>query len=87
MSRQSRWIAGVDRSGLPHSDQLSISERYVPDASGKNLEVDLRLTDPVYYQKPWEVTAHVHKVPGGRILEEVCELHAPFYKGLFPGND
>ena len=77
----------LDSSGLPHSDQLAISEHYSPDASGHNLEVHLRLTDPVYYQKPWNVVLHFHKVPDGRILEDVCEQHAPFYKGLFPGND
>jgi hypothetical protein len=77
----------LDSDGLPHSDQLTISERYLPDASGQNLEVRLHLTDPVYYQKPWDVTLHFHKIPGGRILEDVCEQHAPFYKGLFPGND
>jgi len=77
----------LDSSGLPHSDQLTISERYLPEASGQGLEVRLHLTDPVYYQKPWDVTLHFHKVPEGRILEDVCEQHAAFYKGLFPGND
>lgn len=77
----------LDSSGLPHSDQLTISERYIPDAAGERLEVRLRLTDPVYYQRPWDVTLQFHKIPGGRIQEDVCEQHAAFYKGLFPGND
>jgi hypothetical protein len=77
----------LDSSGLPHSDQLSISEHYLPDASGQNLEVQLHLTDPVNYRRPWDVTLHFHKIPNGRILEDVCEQHAAFYKGLFPGND
>lgn len=77
----------LDSAGLPHSDQLTLSERYSVDASDHTLEVQLMLTDPVYYQRPWDVTLHFHKVPEGRILEDVCEQHAAFYKGLFPGND
>jgi hypothetical protein len=77
----------LDSSGLPHSDQLTISERYIPDAAGTHLEVRLRLTDPVYYQRPWDVALQFHKVPDGRIQEDVCEQHAAFYRGLFPGND
>lgn len=77
----------LDASGLPHGDGLTLSERYRSSQSGTKLQVQLTITDPQYYARPWNVRVNYHKIPGGRILEDVCELHAPLYRGLFPGNN
>lgn len=77
----------LDTKGLPHSEDMTLTERYEPSADDKQLKVRLTVTDPMYYSKPWDTVVTFNKVPDGRIKEDVCELHSKFYKGLFPGND
>ncbi|MGC3982602.1 MAG: hypothetical protein QM808_15240 [Steroidobacteraceae bacterium] len=72
----------LDSSGLPLSDSMVITERYIPSKDGKKLEVRLNIDDERYYSKPWDVSVKFEKVPNGRIPEDVCQLRSEFYKTL-----
>lgn len=72
----------LDRSGLPFSDAMMLVERYKPINSGKALEVQITITDPQYYSKPWTVGLKFNRIPNGRIMEDVCQERSEFYKPL-----
>lgn len=72
----------LDRSGLPLSDAMMLVERYNPINSGKTLEVQITITDPQYYSKPWTVGLKFNRIPNGRIMEDVCQERSEFYKPL-----
>lgn len=76
----------LDSSGLPHSEDMMLVERYRPTNNGKSMEVRVQITDAKFYSKPWEAVATFNKVPDGRILENVCQLTSPFYKDLLRGR-
>ena len=42
----------LDRRGLPHSDELKVTERLHIRDDGL-LQVDIRIEDPVAYPEPW----------------------------------
>lgn len=76
----------LDSSGLPHGEEMLLTERYRPLNNGKQLEVRVTITDAQYYSKPWEVAATYNRVPDGRLLEDVCQERSPFYKELLRGR-
>jgi hypothetical protein len=43
----------IDRSGLPHSDQLHVVERLSKINGGRQLEARITIEDPVTFSKPW----------------------------------
>lgn len=76
----------LDSSGLPHGEDMMLTERYSSLDQGNKLKVDVTVNDAKYYSKPWDVSAIYTRVPNGRILEDVCEEHSPFYKDLLKGR-
>lgn len=61
----------LDDSGLPHSDQLHVVERYA--LKGANtLEDNLTIEDAKYYSKPWSVKLSFTKKPGAIVQEDYC---------------
>ena len=63
----------LDRSGLPHSAALHLTERYKLSANGKTLTARFTIDDPKTYARPWSATATYAKRPAGfQIPEEVC---------------
>jgi hypothetical protein len=86
----------LDSSGLPHSDQLSTTERI--RRSGSQLEDLITIRDPAYYTKDWQVRFVYERRPGLRLQEYVCgepnrdisgvkgipEVREARAKGLFP---
>lgn len=62
----------LDFTGLPHSDQLQITERWHrKDAT--TLENRITLTDPKAYAEPFTVTRLYRQRPKWKISEYVCE--------------
>ena len=72
----------LDSSGLPHAENMHLLERYSSAQGGKELDVRLTITDPANYSKPWDVALKYTRVPGGRILEDVCEDRLGLYKDV-----
>jgi hypothetical protein len=62
----------LDFTGVPHSDQLHITERWRrKDAT--TLESRITLTDPKAYEEPFTVTRQYRLRPKWKISEYVCE--------------
>lgn len=78
--------AMLDSSGLPFSKDMTLVERYTPQNGGKSLDVQITITDPTYYTRPWTVAATFNRVPDGRILEDVCQERSEYFKPLLKGR-
>lgn len=61
----------MDASGLPHSEQLTLTERLrlLPDG---RLENRITIDDPEHYTQPWETVLTFHRDAAARITDDVC---------------
>jgi hypothetical protein len=66
----------LDRAGLPHSDQLKVTER-IKKLDENTLEDVLTIEDPQTYTKPWTTRVTYKRKPGYRLQEYVCTSHNP----------
>jgi len=62
----------VSRRGLSHSEALRMQERYRRTDFG-HLEIDVTVTDPGAYAKPWSFTVEKTLAADTEMLESVCE--------------
>ena len=74
----------IDSTGVPHSDDLKISERYhrVDDAT---LQVDVTLTDPTAYTRPMKTTV-IYKAspnPQWEPKEFICQPKTNYHPDLY----
>ena len=67
-----RDITLLDDSGLPHSEDLHLTERYTLSKDGKELRARFTIEDPKTFTRRWEARAEYKKLPGYEIPEEVC---------------
>jgi len=51
-SRNFRGETWIDRRGVPHSDQLVVTERFRRESDDR-LVVDIQIEDPVAFTEPW----------------------------------
>jgi len=56
--------------GLWQSDQMQTVERFVPN--GSQMQVIVRMTDPVYFLEPVTTTFNYLKLPDGKLLTWDC---------------
>jgi hypothetical protein len=57
--------------GMPHSDEMRIVERWKRPNYG-TLQVELTITDPKVYTKPWITNGKVDLSPGAELSEYYC---------------
>jgi hypothetical protein len=63
----------LDPSGLPHTDDMVLTERFRVVDAGQTLEVRLHIVDPQTYTQPWDARLTFRRLPvGTRIAEDVC---------------
>jgi hypothetical protein len=62
----------LDDSGLPHSEDLHLTERYQLSKDGKTLHARFTIDDPKTFTKAWDARAEYKKLPGYEVPEEVC---------------
>jgi hypothetical protein len=62
----------LDDAGMPHSEDLHLTERYELSADGKHLHARFTIDDPKTFTHPWIAGAEYVKRPGYEIPEEVC---------------
>lgn len=63
----------LDDAGLPHSDQLRVTERLRKQNDGKSLSVNVTINDPAVYSKPWSTGFVFPRAPDDIQLEEyIC---------------
>jgi hypothetical protein len=60
----------LDEAGLPHSDQLKVTERL--SRSGKLMIDEITIEDPVNYSAPWTTRLTFEQVKGGDLGWHVC---------------
>ena len=66
----------LDRIAVPHSEEMKLTERiYLNDAG--QLQVDMRVDDPIALAKPWEFSRYYRKTDW-TIDELVCEDNATY---------
>ncbi|MEO8258867.1 MAG: hypothetical protein ABI868_16090 [Acidobacteriota bacterium] len=63
-----QWL---DHGGLPASDKLTVIERFRRPNIGR-LEIEITITDPTYYTKPWTATTISRLTPGTELFEFIC---------------
>jgi hypothetical protein len=61
----------LDHDGHPHTDALRITERYRRRDFG-NLDVDVTLSDPAVYSRPWTVAVRAELAADTEMIEWVC---------------
>lgn len=62
----------LDSTGLPHSDQLKLTERLHLAAGGRELELRLTITDPKNYTRPWDAALRFTRQRRAALAEDVC---------------
>lgn len=65
----------LDHDGHPHSEALRTTERYRRRDFG-NLDVEVTLSDPSIYPKPWTVAVRAELAPDTELIEWVCNENA-----------
>jgi hypothetical protein len=65
----------LDHDGHPHSEALRTTERYHRRDFG-NLDVEVTLSDPTVYAKPWTVAVRAELAPDTEMIEWVCTENA-----------
>ena len=67
----------LDARGMPHTEALRTTERYRRRNLGQ-LQVELTVTDPGAFAKPWTVTYDLEFQPDTEMVEGVCEDRSRF---------
>lgn len=68
----------LDASGMPHSDQLRLTERYRLTKGGNTLVNEMTLEDPQTFSRPWQTRVTYKRMPRGtEIQEDVCRDRVP----------
>lgn len=62
----------LDGEGLPHSEDLRITERYRRPDFG-HLVIEFTFNDPKNYERPWSVTINFDLMPDTELIEHLCE--------------
>jgi len=61
----------LDATGLPHSDQLVLTERLRVLSDGR-LEDRLTIEDPDTYTTPWETVLYFHRDSTAHVVDDIC---------------
>src|SRR5437870_7760415 len=62
----------LDGEGLPHSEDLRITERYRRPDFG-HLVIEFTFNDPKNYERPWSATINFDLMPDTELMEHLCE--------------
>ena len=61
----------LDHDGHPHTEALRMTERYRRRDFG-NLDLDVTLSDPAVYARPWTVAVRAELAADTELIEWVC---------------
>ena len=64
----------LDRDGMPHSDQMRVTERVRLIDGGKHLEDRVTIDDPKTFTAPWTARVVFERKPGVELQEYHCVL-------------
>ena len=72
---ETRGVLGttlLDAAGMPHSEDLVITERLRLIDNGRKLEDRMRFEDPATFTAPWETVVTYRKLQNTEIQEDIC---------------
>jgi len=61
----------LDNEGMPHSEDLKITESFTPEGSSK-LVGRFHIEDDQTFTKPWDAVLTFKRMPNTRIQEDIC---------------
>ncbi|MFO7324754.1 MAG: hypothetical protein DIU62_003470 [Pseudomonadota bacterium] len=64
-------VTVLDASGLPHSEEMTMTERLRVLRDGR-LENRITIEDPETFSEPWETVLYFHRDPGAKVTDDVC---------------
>jgi hypothetical protein len=67
-----REETALDSSGLPHSEDLKLTERFRLIDGGRRLEARLHFEDPATFTAPWDARLVFERRPDDAIAEDHC---------------
>lgn len=63
----------LDSQGMPHSEDLKLTEQYSLGADGKSLSILVTIDDPRTFTHAWQTRLNFHRMPADYILpEDIC---------------
>jgi hypothetical protein len=62
----------LDSSGLPHGEDMKLTERFRLADGGKNLQLRLHFEDPEIYTRPWDAVLTFNRQPETSLVEDNC---------------
>jgi hypothetical protein len=65
--------AEMDARGMPTSDQLQTVERLTKSADGETIEIEVTITDPVFYSEPFTINRSWRRVENRHQHEYDCQ--------------
>ncbi len=74
----------IDKTGIPHSDAMRLSERFTLEDGGETLRDVVTVTDPQTFSKPWSFAIDYAKRPDVTLMDDVCTYGPPERDGAKP---
>jgi hypothetical protein len=66
-----RTQIGINGNGLPNSDALTLTERFIP-VGGDSVRWEVTVTDPKTWTRPWTFGMPLKKDPTQPVFEYAC---------------
>ena len=73
----------LDNAGLPATDQLRVTERFVRKDFG-HMNIEITIDDPKAYTRPWVVTQPLEYQPDNELIEYICNENNRYFQ-IVPG--
>jgi hypothetical protein len=67
----------IDKTGIPHSDELHVVERFSTKDRGKTLVDQVTMEDPKTFTQPVTFSIEFAKAPKEELMEDVCTFGPP----------
>ncbi len=67
----------IDKTGIPHSDEMRLTERFTLRDGGKTLRDQVTVVDAKTFSRPWSFTVDYAKSPNVELMDDVCPFGPP----------
>jgi hypothetical protein len=67
----------IDRTGIPHSDEMRLTERFTLRDGGNTLRDAVTVADAKTFSRPWSFTIDYAKRPDVALMDDVCPFGPP----------
>ena len=67
----------LDGSGIPHSDKMTLTEKFSLRDDGRTLRDEITVDDPATFSKPWTFAIEYERRLDVRLMEDICTFGPP----------